>query len=81
LLTEAQLNPKANREKMAQIMFEKFNIPGMYVAIQAQLSLYSLSRTTGLLLESGDGVTNTEPIYKGHILSNSILRLDLAGRD
>ena len=81
LMTEAPLNPKANREKMTQIMFETFEVPGYYVAIQAVLSLYASSRITGVVLDSGDSVTHTVPIFDGYCLPHAVQRLELGGRD
>ncbi|KAK7268621.1 hypothetical protein RIF29_21323 [Crotalaria pallida] len=81
VLTEPPLNPITNREMMAQIMFETFGTPALYVANPAVLSLYASGLATGIVLDSGDGVTCVVPIYEGYALPHAILRQPLAGGD
>ncbi|XP_013143536.1 PREDICTED: alpha-centractin [Papilio polytes] len=81
LLTEAPLNPRRNREKAAEVFFETFNVPALFLSMQAVLSLYATGRTTGVVLDSGDGVTHAVPIYEGFAMPHSIMRVDVAGRD
>ena len=76
LLTEAPLNPKRNREKAAEIFFETFNAPALFISMQAVLSLYASGRTTGVVLDSGDGVTHAVPIYEGMQDKNRIVLLE-----
>ncbi|XP_019091084.1 PREDICTED: actin-like [Camelina sativa] len=80
LMLAMKLNPKELIEKMTRMMFETFDVPAMYVAIQAVLSLYVSGHTT-IVLDSGDGVSHTVPIYEGYALPHAILRLVLAGSD
>ena len=81
MLTEPPNNPKENREKMAQIMFEIFDIPGLYIANTDVLVLYSSGKFTGIVADSGEGVTHFSPIFDGFSLPHVTIRLDLAGRD
>merc|ERR1719428_1513156 len=81
VVTEAPMNPKKNRERMVELLFEKFSVPANFIVIQAVMSLYAAGRTTGNVVDSGDGVTHTVPIYEGFTLPHAIQRANLAGRD
>jgi centractin len=81
LLTEAPLNPLRNRQKAAEFFFESFNTPALFVSPQAVLSLYASGRTTGVVLDVGDGVVHVVPVYESFTLPHAITRMDVAGRD
>jgi len=81
LLTEAPMNPKKNREQMLSVMFEKYGFQGVYIGIQAVLVLYAQGLLTGVVVDSGDGVTHIIPVFDGFALPHLTKRLDVAGRD
>lgn len=81
LLTEPPMNPIKNREKMIEVIFERYQFAGAYIAIQAVLTLYSQGLLTGVVVDSGDGVTHICPVYEGFALPHLTKRLDIAGRD
>lgn len=89
LLTEPPLNTPENREYTAEIMFESFNIPGLYIAVQAVLALAASwtrkqrgERTlTGIVIDSGDGVTHVIPVAEGYVIGSCIKHIPIAGRD
>lgn len=81
LLTEPPMNPVANRQHMVEMMFEKYNFNGVYVAIQAVLALYAQGMSSGVVVDSGDGVTHIVPVYESVVLNHLTRRLDVAGRD
>jgi len=80
LITEAPRNPKANRERMVQLMFETFEVRNTYIAIQAVMSLYATGRSTGLVVDSGDGVSHTVPVFEGFSIPHAIQKMEIAGR-
>eukprot|EP01084_Bolivina_argentea_P039937 73799_1 len=80
-LTEAPLNPKANREKMVNIIFEYFNVPKCYLSLSPLLALYASGRTTGFVMDSGYNVTCGVQIYEGYCLPHAITRTNLGGKD
>ena len=80
LLTESPMNPKANREKMIEIMFETYSVPAMYAAIPAVLALLASGRITGVVLDSGRDVSHVVPIYEGYAVPRALEQIGVAGQ-
>ena len=80
LLTEPPQNPVKNREMLLEKMFETYGFGAANVSIQAMLTLYAQGLLTGVVVDTGDGVTHVVPVYDGYVPQNLIRRLDVAGR-
>lgn len=80
LLADPPLSPRTNREKLAEVMFETFSVPALYVENQSVLSVYSCGRTSGLVVESGEGCSYATPVHEGFYLPSNTCRVDFGGR-
>lgn len=81
LLTEAPFNPAQNREKMAEVLFEKFYVPHMQVCMNAMCALYSTGHTSGLVIDIGEGLCTITPIHEGFAITNAIQKIPFSGQD
>jgi centractin len=80
-MTEAPLNHRRNRDQIAEIFFESIRAPALFFSPPSVLSLYASGRTTGIVLDVGEGVTHAVPVYEGFALQHSVTRSNVAGRD
>jgi actin-related protein len=80
LMTEIALNTKEAKEKIIQVMFETFNVPCFYLSMQSVLALYASGRTTGLVLDSGHGITHAVPVVDGYAHPMAVSKIKVAGK-
>jgi actin-related protein len=81
LLTDSPMNTKEKKQKIAEIMFEKFKVESLAIMNTSVLSLFSTGKTSGIVAEVGEGVSYTVPIFEGYALPHAIHKLDIAGQD
>lgn len=81
ILTEPALNPKQNREHTTKIMFEQFNVPCLYISMQEVCALYASGRTTGVVIDAGEGTTHAVPIFEGFAVPSTTQKMNLSGKD
>ena len=81
LLTDPPLNKEETREKITEVMFEMFNVPGLYISMQSVLAIYSTGRTSGIVVDSGESNTHFVPIHEGYPFPHAIIKMQLGGSD
>ena len=80
ILTDIPSNAPENREKIVQRMFEKLNVPGLYISMTSVLAIYDAGRTSGMAVDSGQEITNFVPVYEGFAFPNAISKTEIGGK-
>ncbi|PLB36043.1 actin family [Aspergillus candidus] len=81
LMTDAIHNPRWGRANTTQILFEKFKVPAMYVPNEQAMCLYASGRNSGVVLDSGYGLTQIVPVYEGYTLPYVASKVKAVGSD
>lgn len=81
MITESPVASPADRSKWAEVLFENYRVPSIYIANSSSLSLFASGRTTGLVVECGAGVTSSVPVFEGLALQHAATTVNYAGQD
>jgi hypothetical protein len=86
LVTDSPLNHRDNKLKMAESLFDRMKdhnitIDSLNIMNSAVLSLFASGRTSGIVVESGHGMTCAVPIFEGYALPHAIKYINMGGHD
>lgn len=81
LLTDSPMNKRENKQAIAELLFEKFKVESLTIMNTSVLSLFSTGKTSGIVVECGEGVSYSVPIFEGYALPHAINKIDIAGKD
>ncbi|CAK9147782.1 unnamed protein product [Ilex paraguariensis] len=79
LLAEPSSNTQQQREKAAEIMFEKYQVPALFLAKNAVLTSFASGRATSLVVDSGGGSTTVAPVHDGYVLQKAVHSSPIGG--
>lgn len=79
LMSESPSNLRPKREKLMELMFEKYNVPAFFLVKNAVLSAFANGRVTALVVDSGATHTSAIPVHDGYVLTNAIVKSPLGG--
>ena len=79
LFSESPWNLKSEREKLVELMFEKYRVPAFFLMKNAVLSAFANGRSTALVIDSGATHTTAVPVLDGHVITQAIVKSPIGG--
>jgi len=79
LFCESIVATDLDRKNIASLMFETLNSSAIFQRSSSILGLYGSGKVSGLVVDSGQGVTSVVPITEGHSFPHAIVTMDIGG--